>query len=114
MQRFIYYIIIEDFMKVITKDFIGFLKEYALVGMALAFIMGAASKELVKSFVGNIVMPFINPLVAEGWETASLSIGPIVINWGAFLGELITFLILALVVFLIAKKFLKENKVTKK
>jgi|GEM_PF-5968545 len=32
-------------------------------------------------------------------------------SWGAFLGELINFIIIAFVVFIIAKKFLKEEKV---
>ena len=80
----------------------------------MAFIMGAASTSLVKSFVDNIIMAFINPLVASGWREASLSFGPFMIKWGAFLAELINFVILALVVFIIAKKILKEEKVTKK
>jgi large conductance mechanosensitive channel len=37
-----------------------------------------------------------------------------VISWGAFLGELINFIIIAFVVFMIAKKMLKEEKVEKK
>ena len=96
------------------KEFVAFLKEYKIVSLAMAFIMGAASTSLVKSFVDNIIMAFINPLVASGWREASLSFGPFMIKWGAFLAELINFVILALVVFIIAKKILKEEKVTKK
>ena len=96
------------------KEFVEFLKEYKIVSLAMAFIMGAASTSLVKSFVDNIIMAFINPLVASGWREASLSFGPFMIKWGAFLAELINFVILALVVFIIAKKILKEEKVTKK
>lgn len=96
------------------KEFVAFLKEYKIVSLALAFIMGVASTSLVKSFVDNIIMAFINPLVASGWREASLSFGPFMIKWGAFLAELINFVILALVVFIIAKKILKEEKVTKK
>ncbi|MEM5870724.1 MAG: MscL family protein [Candidatus Aenigmatarchaeota archaeon] len=43
-----------------------------------------------------------------------MTIGPIVISWGAFLADLINFVIIALVVFLIAKKIMKEEKVSKK
>src|SRR3989339_276796 len=97
-------------IKFMFKEFVEFLKEYKIVSLAMAFIMGAASTSLVKSFVDNIIMAFINPLVASGWREASLSFGPFMIKWGAFLAELINFVILALVVFIIAKKILKEEK----
>lgn len=96
------------------KEFVEFLKEYKIVSLAMAFVMGAASNSLVKSFVDNVVMAFINPLVKSGWREASLNFGPFMIKWGAFLAELINFVILALVVFIVAKKILKEEKVEKK
>jgi len=103
-------------MKKIAIEFKEFIKEYAIVGMAIAFIMGGATKEIVNSLVNNIIMPLINPLLSttNGWETAVLNIGPIVLKWGPFLESLLNFLILALVVFFIAKKILKEEKVKKK
>lgn len=98
----------------IVRDFASFLKEYNIVGLAMAFVMGAASNSLVKSLVDNLIMPFINPLLAgAAWQTATLSLGPVVIGWGAFTAELLHFLILALVVFVIAKKLLKQEKVGK-
>ena len=60
-------------------------------------------------------MPVITSFIPGGaWQTATLSLGPIVISWGAFLGSAINFLIIAIVVFMIAKKILKEEKVSKK
>ncbi|MEM5826243.1 MAG: MscL family protein [Candidatus Aenigmatarchaeota archaeon] len=91
------------------------MKEYKVIALAIAFIMGAAFTTLVKSLVDNIIMPVITPFIPGGaWRTATLTIGPIVISWGAFLADLINFLIIALVVFLIAKKIMKEEKVSKK
>lgn len=96
------------------KEFLDFLKEYKVIALAIAFIMGAASTSLVKSLVDNIIMPLITPFMPAGsWKTATLSIGPIVINYGAFLAELINFIIIALVVFIIAKKVMKAEKVEK-
>ena len=92
-----------------------FLKEYKVIGLAIAFIIGAAASALVKSLVDNIIMPLITPFIPGGaWKTATVALGPIVIGWGAFLGELINFVIIAFVVFMIAKKVLKEEKVSKK
>lgn len=96
------------------REFFNFLKEYKVIALAVAFIMGAASTSLVKSLVDNIIMPLITPFMpAGGWKTATLSLGPIVLNYGAFLGELINFVIIAFVVFLIAKKVMKADKVEK-
>jgi len=99
----------------ILSEFSDFLKEYKVVGLAVAFIMGAAVNDLVKSLVNNIIMPLIEPLLpAGGWQTATAAIGPFSFGWGAFLAAFINFVIIALVVFMIAKKVLGEEKVTQK
>jgi len=99
----------------IAKEFLDFLKEYKVVGLAVAFIIGAASTSLVKSLVNNVIMPVITPFLPAGaWRTAIFSLGPIKIGWGEFTAELINFLIIAAVVFIIAKSLLREQKVTKK
>jgi len=99
----------------LISEFKEFLYEYKVIPLAIALIMGIASTAFIKSFVDNIIMPIITPFVPGGaWRTATLEIGPIVLGWGAFLGELINFIIIAFVVFVIAKKVLKEEKVAKR
>ena len=99
----------------VKGEFIEFIKEYKVVGLAVAFIIAAATNDMVKSLVDNVIMPLVNPLIpGGGWETATVALGPFVIGWGPFLASLIYFLIIALVVFLIVKKVLKEEKVAKK
>ncbi len=102
-------------MRKLCKEFMDFLKEYKVLGLAVAFIMGAAANQLVKSLVDNIVMPAITPFIPDGaWQIATFTIGRVVISWGAFLGDLIYFIIIAFVIFIIAKIVLKEKKVSKK
>ncbi|MFH1209449.1 MAG: MscL family protein [archaeon] len=97
------------------KEFKEFLDEYKVIGLAIAFIIGVASTVLIQSLVNNIIMPIITPFIPGGaWQQATFAIGPIVIGWGSFLGAVINFVIIAFVVFMIAKKLLKEEKVTKK
>lgn len=99
----------------LLKEFKEFLQEYKVIGLAIAFVIGAAITALVKSLVDNMIMPIIAPLIPGGsWRTAILSIGPFNIGWGAFLGEFLNFIIIAFVIFMIAKIILKEEKVTKK
>jgi large conductance mechanosensitive channel len=99
----------------IIKEFMEFLKEYKVIGLAVALIIGLASVALINAVVNDLIMPIITPFIPGGaWQTATLSIGPIVIAWGALLAAIINFVIIAFVVFIIAKKVLKEEKVTKK
>jgi large conductance mechanosensitive channel len=99
----------------LISDFKEFLYEYKVIPLAIALIMGIAATSFIKSFVDNILMPIITPFIPGGaWETATLAIGPIVISWGAFLGELINFIIIAFAVFFKKKMVLKEEKVEKR
>ncbi len=83
----------------LITEFRQFIKEYKVAALAIAFIIGAAATTLVKSLVDNIIMPLINPFIPGGaWKSASLSLGPFVIGWGAFLGEVFNFTIIAFVV----------------
>ena len=99
----------------ILHEFKEFLEQYKVMGLAIAFIMAMAANVLVQSLVKDVVMPIITPFVpGGGWQTATFSMGPIVIGWGSFLAAFINFLILAFVIFALAKWVLKEEKVDKK
>lgn len=102
-------------MKKVASEFKEFLKEYKIIGLAIALIIGLAANALVKAFVDDIVMPIVTPFIPGGaWETATFTVWKIVISWGHFVSSLIYFVIIALVIFLVAKKILKEDKVEKK
>jgi large conductance mechanosensitive channel len=95
-------------------EFREFLREYKVIGLAVALVIGLASTDLIKSFVENLIMPIVTFLIPNGsWKEATFSIGQIVIKWGALLSSIINFLIIAFVVFVIAKYVLKEEKVSK-
>lgn len=99
----------------LIKEFKEFLYEYKVMALAIAFIMGVAITALVQSLVDNIIMPIITFMLPGGtWKTATFALGPIVFGWGAFLAAIINFVIIALVVFMIVKMVMKEQKVTKK
>ena len=70
------------------------------MGMAVAFILGLYLGALVQALVNDLIMP-IAELATPGvaWET--IEVGPFRI--GHFIGTVITFLIVAFVIFLIVK-----------
>lgn len=110
---------IKDKLKIpkvgVLTEFKGFLEEYKIIGLAVAFIIGVAATTLIKALVDYVIMPIITPFIPGGqWQTAKFTMGPIVISWGAFLAAFINFAIIAFVVFMIAKIVLKEAKVAKK
>lgn len=99
----------------LISEFKDFLKEYKIIGLAVAFIMGVAATALITALVNDIIMPLITPFVPGGeWKTAKLALGPFAFAWGDLVSAIINFVVIAFVVFLIAKLVLKEEKVTKK
>jgi large conductance mechanosensitive channel len=101
-------------MKVII-EFKEFIKEYKILALAIAFILGSAAISLIKSLVDNIIMPILTFFIPNGaWQTATLRIGSIFLGLGAFLGQVINFAIIALLVFLVAKFAMREDKSKKK
>ena len=94
-----------------TEDFGKFIKEYNVIGMAVAFIMGLAAKDLVSSLVDNMIMPVIDIVQPSGgWRNITFAVGPANFGVGSFLGSLIDFLIIALVIFFMIRYIAKATK----
>lgn len=99
----------------LIKEYLVFLKEYRVTSLALGIIMGTAATTLVNSLVKDIIMPLLSPLgTEESWRQAVWAVAGIELRIGSFLAELLNFAILGFIVFLVAKKVLKEEKVGKK
>jgi len=95
-------------------EFTEFLLKYQVIGLAVAFIIGAAATKMVTATVADIIMPIIAVLIPGGdWRTQVVQAGPVKFLIGDFVGSLIDFIIIALVVFLIVK-FLMKGDTTKK
>jgi len=97
------------------KEFLGFLKQYGVVGLAIAVIIGGKLNLLVTSLVNDLLTPLIfqPALSAAGVsDIAELSFNGIF--YGKVIAALIDFLIVAFIIFIFAKKVMKEEVVTKK
>lgn len=97
------------------KEFVEFLKNYGVIGLAIAVIIGGKLNELVGSVVNDLLMPLIfQPALkaAQVDNIRALSYNGIL--YGKVLGSLVDFIIVAFVIFMIAKYLLKEDKVSKK
>ena len=87
------------------KDFIG---KTGVLGLAIGFIMGLYIGKIVSALVADIIMPIPGAFIGGGdWRKAIISIPlgqGINLAIGDFLGVIIDFLIVAGVIFLIAKQ----------
>lgn len=104
-------------------------KEFALKGnmldLAIGIIIGGAFTNLVKSLVDNVIMPPLGLLLGptdfsqlymnlSGTQYPTLAAaeeaGAAVIKYGLFINEVIAFLIMAFVVFLIVRQINKLRR----
>lgn len=86
------------------KDFIG---KAGVLGLAIGFIMGTVIGRVVTALVQDLIMPIPSAFVAGGdWRKAVVTI-PVghgmSFGIGDFIGVVIDFLIIAFVIFVIAK-----------
>jgi large conductance mechanosensitive channel len=101
--------------------FANFIRTQGVVGLAVGLVLGGAVTVLVKSLIDNLVMPPLGLLLgsSEGLKGLTLSLGKAasgketILHYGAFLNDLINFLVIALVVYLIVH-ILGFDKIDKK
>lgn len=91
--------------KDIWNEFTDFLSKYTVMGLAVAFIMGLYLGALVQSLVKNLIMPIIGLAIPGLGDLATyvITIGNQNFGIGDFLVALITFIIVAFIIFLIVK-----------
>jgi large conductance mechanosensitive channel len=91
--------------KGLWNEFKNFLSQYKVLGLAVAFVLGLYLGALVKALVADFIMPLIG-LAIPGLSNLSTYAAAVMkqqFGVGDFLVALITFLIVAFVVFLIVK-----------
>lgn len=82
------------------NEFMDFISKYKVMGLAVAFILGLYLGALVKALVDDLVMPIVTIAIpGVAWELIQL--GPFRV--GHFIGSLITFIIVAFVIFILVK-----------
>lgn len=97
------------------NEFFGFLKHYGVIGLAIAVVIGGKLNALVSSVVTDLVTPLIlQPALkaAGASRLAELSYNGVL--YGKVISSMLEFLVVAFIVFLFAKKVMKEEVVAKK
>ncbi len=90
------------------KDFLTFIREQGVIGLAVGFILGGATSKLVSSLVVGIIQPLIDMMFGSANGLATMHYKTIM--YGQFLVELLDFVIIAAVVYFIFAKLVKLDK----
>jgi large conductance mechanosensitive channel len=91
-------------------EFREFLEKRNIIGLALAVIIGGAAGKLVSALVGDILMPVLTFFIPGGeWRVAEISLGTQKVLIGHFMGSILDFLIIALIIFAAMKQLEKAG-----
>ena len=106
------------------KEFKEFAFKGNLIDMAVGIIIGGAFATVVKSLVNNVFMPPLGMILAnvdftklqiilkEGVEASEgvEGIPAVTLNYGQFITDLISFILMAFAVFILVKKVIESMK----
>jgi large conductance mechanosensitive channel len=88
-----------------VKDFKEFLLRGNLVELAVAVVIGVAFAALIDAFVQDLITPLIAAIGGEqDFSALTFTINDSVFRYGHFLNQLISFLIIAAVVYFLVVK----------
>ena len=110
------------------QDFKGFISKGNVIDLAVAVVIGAAFNKIVSSFVNDIIMPLISLIVggksvadwkwvitaAENNADGTEKVAENALRYGAFIQNIIDFLIVAFSIFVVLRVFTKLQNARKK
>ena len=102
-----------------VRGFKEFLVKNNVLALAIAVIVGGAVGKVVSSLAADLIMPLVSVLLPHGeWRAAKLvisrSTGPDgkevvnALNYGTFFGNVVDFVIIAFIIYLMTKALIKE------
>lgn len=103
-------------MKKLFKEFKEFINKGSVLDLAVGMIIGAAFTAIITAVVNGILKPLINliPIGETGLQTVlrpavvdettnTVLVEALILDWGAVISAIITFLLTALVLFIVIK-----------
>ena len=105
-----------------VKSFLDFIRSSSVLGLSVGIVLGGAVGVMVRSLIENVIMPplgllFGSPDGIKGlaWTLGKTSNDKLaVLHYGVFLNDLINFIVIAWVVYMIVKLFVVKPDDKKK
>lgn len=91
-------------MKKLIEEFKKFIMRGNVIDLAVGVVMGNAFSKIVSSLVNDIMMPIIGVIIGgHDFSNLSITVGTAKIMYGAFIQNIIDFLIIAASIFIFIK-----------
>src|SRR5205085_4517015 len=87
----------------LLADFKTFALKGNVVDLAVAVVIGGAFGKIVSALVADVVMPVVGAILPSG-EWRAWQVSPLHLKVGDFLGAILDFLIIAMVLFLVVTR----------
>jgi large conductance mechanosensitive channel len=100
----------------IFEEFKAFAFKGNVIDLAVGVVIGAAFGKIIDSLVKNLFMPLISLIMPgdNSYEKWVWTVGGKTVPYGAFLADIVSFLVVALALFIFVVKFLGWVMKTKK
>lgn len=93
------------------KEFRDFAMRGNVMDLAVGVIIGGAFGKIISSLVGDIIMPLIGLLVGGiDFTGLKFTVGSAAVNYGTFTQNIVDFLIIAFVIFLMVRGISRLQK----
>jgi len=102
--------------KTLIQEFMDFLQKFGIIGLAIAFVIGAAASKLVTAIVSDIITPLVGLALQETGDLKTL-VFPVrksTFLYGDLIANIIDFLIIAFIVFILYKQLTRFKLVEEK
>jgi large conductance mechanosensitive channel len=95
-------------MVAVFKEFKKFLRDFRIIGLSAAFVVGIAASNFIQSLINDIALPVIRPLVSGStrWEDIIIPIGHVNLRAGSFLSTLLNLILVVLFLYLFIGRIL--------
>jgi large conductance mechanosensitive channel len=93
------------------KEFRDFAVRGNVIDLAVAVIIGGAFGKIVSSLVDNIIMPLVGLLIGGvDFKNLAFTVGSAKVEYGLFIQNVVDFIIIAFVIFLIIRAINSTKK----
>jgi large conductance mechanosensitive channel len=92
----------------LLEEFKNFAFKGNVIDLAVGVIIGGAFGLIVKSLVDNIIMPLVSLVIPteHGYQDWAITVHDKKVLYGKFLGDVVNFLVIAIVLYIFIVKFL--------
>lgn len=103
----------DDAVKDSVGGFVDFIRERAVVGLAIGFVAGTQAQAVVKQLIDSFITPTFELIFGSSLKNQKFSIGDTSFGWGMMAYALINLLFVLMAIYILVKVF-KLDKLDKK